>query len=100
MAVTVLSRSARSVARWICSRRWIELRTIATPGALLNRKIHFSQTSRRNPNCDHLADAHHHVPGDDFDSLRRKLVAEPRLFDDFVDLIHVLGLIVTKKDRE
>jgi hypothetical protein len=78
----------------------IELSAIATPSTLLNGEIHFSQAPGGNAQGYHLADAHHHVPGDHFDALRREFVAEPSLSNDFVDLVYVLGLIVTQEYRE
>jgi hypothetical protein len=48
----------------------------------------------------HLANAHHHEPGDDLDAGGRKFVVPSGLAQMLVDLVHRLALVVAEEDRE
>src|ERR1700731_2973449 len=77
----------------------VELGSVAAPGGLLDDAVRIAQLFGWHAQNDDLADAHHNVPGHDFDAVGRELVVPPRLFQVLVYLIDRFRLVVPQKDR-
>src|SRR5439155_6264642 len=80
--------------------RRVELGSIRSPRGLLERHVDLAQTFGREAQGDDLADPHHHIPGENLDAVRRKLVVIPVAEELLVDLVQVLRLIVLEEYRE
>jgi hypothetical protein len=75
----------------------IELGAKAAPRSLLDGAIDFPQALRRNAQCHDLPDAHHHVPGHDFDTGGWKRLVETLLPEFGIDLLEWFRLIMLEK---
>src|SRR5258708_16216352 len=78
----------------------IKLRAISTPGGLLDGEIDIPETIGRYAQCDYLTDSHHHVPGNHFNSGRRKRFVVALFPELRIDFIECLRLIVAQEDSE
>jgi hypothetical protein len=67
---------------------------------LLNRAVDVAQTVGWHAQRDHLADAHHHIPGDDLHPGRGKFLVVILVLELLVDLIERLALVVLEKHGE
>src|ERR1700732_3260018 len=78
----------------------VELGAITAPGGLLDDAVRIAQLFGGHAQNDDLADAHHHVPGHDFDAVGRELVVPACLLQVLVYLIRRFRLVVPQKDRQ
>src|ERR687887_1633077 len=73
-----LTLSWRRLPDWLVIIGRIELRAIGAPGPMFDSQVDVTQLVGRHAQGDHLADPHHHIPGDDLYPRRREVVAKPR----------------------
>jgi hypothetical protein len=78
----------------------IEFSAKAAPCSLLDSAIDFAQALRRNAQRHYLPDAHHHVPGHDFDAGGWKRLVETLLPEFGIDLLERFRLIMLEKNGE
>ena len=79
---------------------WVKLGPVSAPRGLFDHPVRVAQLVGWHAQNDDLADAHHHVPGYDFDPVGRKLVVLASLFEVLIYLVDRFRLIVPQKHGE
>src|SRR3954447_2369433 len=78
----------------------VELGAITAPGGLLDDAVRIARLLGGHAQNDALADPHHHVPSDDFNTVGRELVVPACLLQVLVYLIDRLRLVVPQEERQ
>ncbi len=77
-----------------------ELGRERAPGAALDLDIDDIDQMWRQPQCDDLPDAHHHVPAHDLDARGRKALPPAGGGEVPLDAFEIFCLVVLEKDRQ